>query len=256
MGVFANAATLLVDGDEYLFKATSVVEREVQWDEENHTLSCNEREAWDNFVRLLNQLQEVFDTDDVVLCFSGKRPYFREWIFPSYKSGRSLRKPLCYATLREKCNAEYCVRAVSGIEADDVMGILATKPDAKHSIIVSQDKDMETVPGFWSKDGKDVQVVDVTRAARFHYLQTLTGDKTDSYPGCPGFGPTLAEKHLAADTGVGLPWSWERVLAAYEKRKLGANHALTQARVAKILTWDLWDTNRKEPILWQPTMCG
>jgi hypothetical protein len=34
------------------------------------------------------------------------------------------------------------------------------------------------------------------QADRFHMIQTLTGDVTDGYPGCPGIGPVKAEQIL------------------------------------------------------------
>lgn len=245
--------TLLIDGDEYLFKACSVVERETRWDDENHVLTCNEREAWDNFTRLIDQLAERFETQDLVLCFSGKRPYFREAFYPAYKGGRVGRKPLCYADLRVRCEETYLVRSMVGLEADDVMGILATKPGTLHSVICSQDKDMQTVPCFRYVGGDSpVELIDTERARRFHFTQTLMGDKTDGYPGCPGMGPKRAADHLAAEKGSGSPWSWERVVEAYRRADLDEQVALEQARLAKILTWTDWDTTAKQPILWTP----
>lgn len=244
---------LLIDGDEYLFKATSVCEREVMWDEENHTLTCNEREAWDNFLRMVGQVAESYKAPDLVLCFSGKRPYFREHLAPTYKGGRVGRKPLCYAALRVRCESEYRCKSVDGIEADDVMGILATKIGPR-AVIVSQDKDMETVPGRRLKGwGRAEEFYDVEHARRYHYGQALTGDKTDGYPGCPGFGSTTSTKWLSAESGAGVPWSWERVVEGYRSKDLGEEDALLQARLAKILTVSEWDAETKQPVLWTPT---
>jgi hypothetical protein len=39
---------------------------------------------------------------------------------------------------------------------------------------------------------------------------------------------------------------------AYEKKKLTAEDALRNARLARILRWDDWDRKKKEPILWRP----
>jgi DNA polymerase-1 len=64
-------------------------------------------------------------------------------------------------------------------------------------------------------------------ADRNHMIQTLTGDRTDGYPGCPGIGPARAEKIV--DGG------WDAVVDAYVKAGLNEATALTQARLARIL---------------------
>lgn len=249
---------LLIDGDEYLFKACAAVEREVRWDDQNHVLYCNRNEAWDNFIRLINQLSERFDTDEVKLCFSGAQPYFRHVLSPGYKAGRS-RKPLCYASLRELCDEEYRVVAFPHIEADDVMGILSTQPTGPRRIIISQDKDMLGVPGWLSRDGRELQCVKEYEADHFHMMQTLMGDKTDGYAGLPGCGPVKAEKLLqeainanAHLCGTVTACLWPPVVKAFEKAGLTEADALLQARLARILRWSDWDREKKEPILWSP----
>jgi DNA polymerase-1 len=246
--------TLLVDGDEYLFKACSACEREIHWDDVNHVLYCNRNEAWGNFTRMLSELQEKLSANCSILCFSGARPYFREELYPDYKRGRSSRKPLCYAELRKLCDEEYLTTSFDGLEADDVLGILATKPGhdtVSRKVIVSQDKDMLTIPGFLWREGALAES-SPRQAMQWHYYQTLCGDKSDGYPGCPGLGEKRALEWLEAEDEEGEPWSWERVVAAYKKKKLTEQDALLQARMARILQWSDWDYERKEPILWVP----
>lgn len=238
---------LLIDGDEYLFKACAAVEREVRWDEFNHVLYCNRQEAWDNFQRLIYQLMERFGTEDHFLCFSGAQPYFRHVLSPSYKPGRS-RKPLCYAELRELCDTEYRVVTFPALEADDVMGILSTHEGYTNNrrIIISQDKDMMSVPGWLSRDGRETMCISEAEADHFHMHQTLIGDKTDGYSGCPGVGPVKATLILARTP------HWPSVVKAFEKAGLTEDDALLQARLARILRWSDWDREKKEPILWSP----
>jgi DNA polymerase I len=249
--------TLLIDGDEYLFKACSAVERETRWDDWNHVLHCNRQEAWDNFTRMVSQLGDRLDTDDTVLCFSGSRPYFRELLEASYKGERTKsRKPLCYSDLREMCADHYIVRSLDGLEADDVMGLLQTKPPAsglrtERTIICSQDKDMQTIPGTLWRQG-ELQEISVEQADRFFLFQALKGDPTDGYKGCPGMGDKRAEAWLAGERGDGDAWSWPRVVAAYVAKGLGESDALLQARLARILRWDDWDTKEKKVKLWSP----
>jgi DNA polymerase-1 len=77
------------------------------------------------------------------------------------------------------------------------MGILATSPMPKtQRIIISQDKDMQTIPTqVWRKG--DLVTVTEAEADYYHMFQTLIGDITDGYKGCPGIGKVKAEKLLA-----------------------------------------------------------
>jgi DNA polymerase I len=260
---------LLIDGDEYLFKATAAVEHEVRWDDQNHVLFSNEVKAWSVFTDMIDRLVERFRPDMLLLAF-GSQPYFRTEIEPNYKAGRG-RKPLCYASLREMCDKRYKTSTRPGLEADDVMGIWATHPDyAGKCIAVSQDKDMQTLPiAHW--DGEGLVTYTEAEADYFHLYQTLIGDKTDGYPGCPGMGPVKAKKLLhdctycnwigtpsckcGPERGCLKPYAqWLAVVEAFKKAGLDEAEALKQARLARILRYEDWDNKEKKPILWQPTM--
>jgi DNA polymerase-1 len=244
--------TLLIDGDEYLFKACVANELDIRWDEYNHVLQCNEEASWGDFAGSIDKLAQKFGTQDIVLCFSGTyaTPNFRLAIAPSYKSSRvEKRKPLCYGTLRKEADDTYKTQVFPGLEADDVMGILATKPGA-NAIIVSQDKDMKTIPGrIWT--GDTLLTISKEEADYWHMFQTLTGDAVDGFKGCPGMGPVGAQKLLNAAMEKDQ-LMWPPVVAAYEKKKLTEADALRNARLARILRWSDWDTKQKEPILWAP----
>jgi DNA polymerase-1 len=150
------------------------------------------------------------------------------------------------------------------------MGIFGSRH--KDSIICSADKDMKTVPAT-IYDGKDVKVISEEEADYWHLFQTLVGDTSDGYPGCPGIGPVKAEKlltapsepkcvngHDACQTGCDMdkcPYceretSWERVVAAFNKAGFTEEEALRQARLARILRDSDWDAVKKQPILWSP----
>ena len=111
------------------------------------------------------------------------------------------------------------------------------------------------------------------QADRYHLLQALSGDTTDGYPGCPGVGelgadklldagkvlephehtftrgPRKGEKETRWEPGAdGTPW--EIVVSAYRKAGLGAEFALTMARVARICRWQDYDFTKKEVKLW------
>jgi DNA polymerase-1 len=256
--VLTSSPLLLIDGDQFLFKATAAVEEEVRWDEQNHVLYSNVEKAWKNLQSMVQRIQERFDTAQHAVCFS-TYPGFRSKIDATYKATRAARKPLCYAALRERMDSTYTCVTFPALEADDVMGILATKPSPSglRRIIVSQDKDMKTIPGeLW--DGKDHHHISEAEADRWHLYQTLTGDTVDEYKGCPGMGPVKANKLLDSTT-VWLDDKtaneypvWTLIVAAFEKQGLTEVDALVQARLARILRWSDWNATTKEPILWCP----
>ena len=80
--------------------------------------------------------------------------------------------------------------------------------------------------------------------------QTLVGDMTDGFAGCPSIGGVKASRILANKKD--LPEMWEAVVKEYEKQGLDENYALTQARLARILRASDWDSKKKKPILWRP----
>ena len=47
-------------------------------------------------------------------------------------------------------------------------------------------------------------------------------------------------------------YSWQTVLQAFKDKGLTEKDALLNARLARILTLDDYDTKRQEPILWTP----
>lgn len=244
---------LLIDGDLLLYKATAAVEKEIRWDEDNHVLYSNAEEAFQQFTRSVEQTVETLDSDDLVICFT-KGPSFRNTLYPNYKQARvNVRKPLAFQRVREMAEDTWYTVSIPNLEADDVMGILGTRhPDA---IIVSQDKDMKTIPCKLYRDGELVTISE--READYNwFFQTLTGDTTDGYPGCPGIGAVKAEAILKAkkhpDQDEGDIDMWPRVVAAYEKAGLSVEDALVQARLARILRNSDWDTNKKEVKLWTP----
>jgi DNA polymerase I len=246
---------LLIDGDQFVFTAAVAIEREIRWDQDNHVLYSNPELAWANFESMLQRIFERFETNDHVLAFSSSTN-FRYEVDPTYKSNRKgIRKPMCFSDVREMAYKNYNCTRMEGLEADDVMGILATKPGTAQRIIVSQDKDMKTIPTtVWN--GKDLVQVSEFDASYNHMYQTLIGDSTDGYKGCPGVGPVKADKllqdALKETSGPLSKCVWTAVVKAYEKAKLTEADALVQARLARILRWSDWDTETRKPILWTP----
>lgn len=263
------AKLLLIDGDEFLFRAAAAVEHETKfntvlgepdWSEPPvHVVFSHPGRAREVLDQMMERIFERFETKSHYLCFSSP-PNFRFGVDPSYKNNRAnSRKPLCYVQLREDVEKDYRCKAFSGLEADDVMGILATMPalaTKNQCIIVSQDKDMQTIPTHVWRQG-DLMLVSEEEANVYHMFQTLVGDTSDGYKGCPGIGKVKAEKLLADATMDASPsnyWGdvWKAVVGAFESKGLTEADALVQARLARILRWSDWDNEKKEPILWTP----
>lgn len=246
---------LLIDGDLLLYKATAAVEREIRWDEDNHVLGSNFKEAYEAFEASLATILSVFPGSSFQIALT-KGQSFRSDIYPLYKAPRvGTRKPMCFARVRDEIEANYTTYAHPGLEADDVLGIWATQNPG--AIIVSEDKDMKTIPGKLYRQNELIEITEYEADYNFMF-QTLTGDTTDGYPGCPGIGPKKAEAILLAkkhpeqsDEDVRASW-WERVVNAYEKAGLSAEDALVQARMARILRASDWDSEKKEVKLWHP----
>jgi len=190
---------------------------------------------------------------DVLVCFTGPHN-FRKVILPSYKANRVKGKPPTYVHTVEAVHERFTTRVVDGLEADDLLGILATTDKYADSIILTADKDLRTVPGRHFNPIKETHPVVVSEAEGNHFwmLQSLMGDVTDGYTGIPGVGIKKAEKLLGpvGQTEAGL---WRRVVEAYRAAKLTERDALTQARVARILRRCDYDKSTKEILLWHPS---
>src|ERR1035437_7621526 len=130
---------LLVDGDQFVWRACAATEREVRFDEENFILASNAVEAWDTIVGSLRNITEHFNNKDMVVTLSDySKPCFRYSVDPTYKGNRKeTRKPLCFWDVRRRLEDEYECIMFPGLEADDVMGIVATQPGRADKMHVS-----------------------------------------------------------------------------------------------------------------------
>lgn len=174
---------------------------------------------------------------DRLICCLSSYPNFREGIFPTYKGKRG-EKPKLVDDAKQYIRDNYEVKEKPNLEGDDVLGILSTHPKLikGKKIIVSVDKDMQTIPGWLFNPDKDKKPrkVSPSEADRYWVRQMLTGDTVDCYPGCPGVGDETVDA-LFAD-----PWKWE----SYEHEfKRGPRKGTTETRWRKIpvedITWDV-----------------
>lgn len=250
MNLNSTEPRLLVDADIFVYQAISIAEREIEFEEDVWVMYTNLRDAHDALSDALNKIIDAVPDHNVVMCFSDQ-VNFRKELNPTYKSNRRTRKPMAFKEFRQFAINNYQSVILPTLEADDLLGILATDPKAPPSIIVSADKDLKQIPGKHLVDG---EVITITKEQGdyFHMMQTLTGDAVDGYAGCPGIGPKKAETILAKATdGVSV---WGAVVGAYVKAGLDEEEALLQARMARILQWGDYDMQKNKVNLWQPTI--
>lgn len=269
--------TLLIDADVVAYQAATSREVAIEWEPGYWTWHCSMSQVQAAIDQEVANLVEKLDADDYKLCLTDSEGNFRFRVLPSYKGNRTSKKPLVLKAVKEWLIEERGAYFRPGLEGDDCMGILATAPHIKgEKVIVSIDKDMKTIPGLYYRDA-ETGVVEVSQeeADFWHLYQTLTGDTTDGYAGCPGVGPDAATKHLKdlikvepyehelksgprkgqVDTrwrNVEADNAWEVVVSLYQKAGLSERDALQQARVARILRASDYDFKKKEPILWSP----
>lgn len=242
--------TLLIDGDVFAYKAGVLTEKPINWGDGLWTLHAEESDGQQMIDGWIADLLSRFDTQSFKVALSSPEN-FRKAILPTYKGNRAkTRKPITLQALRDYMVAEHGAKIVPRLEGDDVLGIWSTHPKMVpgRKIICSIDKDMGTIPGLLFVQGKMEDAVEVTpeEADLWHLTQTLMGDTTDGYDGCPGVGPVTARKALEEDP------TWNTVLRLYARKGLTEAAALQQARVARILRSTDYDFKKKEPRLWNP----
>jgi DNA polymerase-1 len=240
----------LIDADITAFASAVAVEKSIDWGDGIWTLHADEDEGKRLFSDSIARIQEKVEADKVILAFSDSHN-FRKDVLPTYKVNRAgSRQPLIRRALTVWALHEYDCYVRPGLEGDDVLGILATmkRPKSKDQyIICTIDKDLKTIPGLHYNVKHDKMFeVTVEEADRWHLTQTLTGDPTDGYDGCPGCGPVKAGRILDKDC------SWAAVVAAYEKAGFSEEEALVQARVARICRAEDYDFTKKQVRLWTP----
>lgn len=286
--------TLLIDADTLVYKAGQRAEQVIQWDESLFTLHAELDDGISEFNQIVDRMRDELEADRIVMALTDYSvPNWRNGVYPDYKKERhegNKRRPILWGPLRDFIHAEagdqWETFQRPSLEGDDVLGILLTGKRIKgKKICVSIDKDMNTLPGLhlsydnaFKADGVlSDHVYEVTQeeADRFHMVQSLAGDATDGYGGCPGVGMIRAQRFLEegavlvphehefkrgarkGDTEIrwlpGDPGTeWEVVVSVYESYGLTAEDALRNARVARICRVDDYDFQKKEVRLWNP----
>ena len=247
--------TLLIDGDIVAYKVAAACEEAVDWGNDFWTLHADAKEGKAQVDIYIEELKDILNVKHARVFLSSKTN-FRHELYPDYKANRkNTRKPMILGTLKEHMAVKWDAETEDNLEADDLIGIAATDPDlgGYHNIAVSVDKDFKSIPcSHYNPDKPEDNVFTVTvdEADRYHLMQTLVGDSTDNYKGCPSVGPVKANKLL--DESETTAEAWGNILKAFDKAGLSSQHALVQARLAKILRHENYDYQTKTIKHWEP----
>ncbi len=235
---------LLIDADFIVYKACAAAESEVDFGDDVILVTSNFSDAYGATKRELTKLENKFGSLSTLILFFSDSVNFRKKILPDYKGHRNRKKPCGYKRVINALKKEYKVIIKPTLEADDSMGIYATKYPG--NIIASPDKDMKQIPGqLYNFD--ETFTITPEEGAKWHLIQTCAGDQTDGYGGISGIGVKRAVS-LFEEKG----YSWETVENAFVEKGHTKEEALVNARLARILTAEDYDFKNRKPKLWTP----
>lgn len=270
--------TLLIDADVLRYQLAFSNTSNIDWNGDGNKVEAIQPErAKVKLDEYIEELLEKFGTEKYVLALSCKKHNFRKDVKSDYKANRGEKpKPALWYILDEFVYQEYADKIVEieNLEGDDVLGLLMTHPRPKRApgsrIMVSIDKDMQTIPGrLYNPNKPDLgtRTIGLHDANLFWMKQVLTGDTVDHYTGFPGIGHKLAdellvpvhEAHLDDSPEEHLAALWDTVKRTYTTRiprggtaPLTVKDAVIQARLARILRYGDYNPKTKEVKLWKP----
>lgn len=214
-------------------------------------------EALARFFSFVNELKEEYGNPVIVALSGPSDKNFRYDVYPRYKESRAKnpeRRPPHFRDIREAVLAsDLDVRCEERLEADDLIGLLATPND----IIVSVDKDLKTISAFHvnlrclSSPIFQSEIM----AERFFWKQVVMGDTCDSIPGAKGVGEVKASRAIDGWEKMGIPmreW-WPRVVQMYDPKKHSDPEAdaIVTARLVHMLRPGEYDWDTGEVTLWE-----
>lgn len=196
---------ILVDGSSYLYRAFHALP----------PLTTSTGKPTGAVLGVLNMLQKLItehDPDRIAVVFDAKGKTFRDEIFEEYKANRPPMPDDLRAQIEPLLDAIDAMGLpllrVSGVEADDVIGTLASRAAGVGlPVLVSTgDKDMaqlvddritlvNTMTGSRLDRAGVVDKFGVRPDQIIDYL-ALVGDSSDNIPGVPKVGPKTAAKWL------------------------------------------------------------
>ena len=235
---------LLIDADYIVYKCCAACETEIDYGEDVIFVTSNFSDAYKAVKREIDNINMQFGSFGSPVLFFSDSVNFRKKISPDYKGHRNRKKPCGYKRVIRNLHVEFDVITMPELEADDAMGIYATQHLG--NTIVSPDKDMRQIPGLLYNLEETIPIT-WEEGAKWHLIQTLAGDQTDGYSGVPGIGVKRAATLFDKEG-----YSWATVVKAFEDKGLTEDDALLNARLARILTAQDYDSRTKTPILWTP----
>jgi hypothetical protein len=252
----------LIDADVLLYRYSWACQDDIPFDVDDPTIVTSASSAKKCIDEHIEMILDETDCEDFVCCLSSP-VNFRKAIFPQYKSNRTGPKPELLSELREWLTGRYTCFSFPGLEADDLLGIMATE-DPEGTVVCTIDKDLDQIPGQhynWNTGAS--YKLSLAQADRWFYAQALSGDPTDGIPGCPKIGTKRAQDRVdgliadmklgfAKDLGPDFPdRMWQIVVAQYAAKACSPPHALLMARLVRILRRDEFDKDRGVK-LWTP----
>jgi DNA polymerase-1 len=271
---------LLIDGDVIAYQVAATNQTNIDWGDDTTSTVLTEDQAKAAVDREVARLLKHLVADEAILCLTDGINW-RMDVLPSYKSNRKdVVRPQLLPAMREHILKNHKSYLRPTLEGDDCMGILATHPTLieGEKVIVSIDKDMKTIPTkVYNPNREEEGILDISEeeANWWHLFQTITGDTTDGYKGCPNAGKEAAIE-LLANPYLLIPYEhtfqrgkrkgqtetrytkeptddvWAAIVSLYAKQGLTEEDALAQARVARILRASDFDFKNKKVKLWNP----
>jgi DNA polymerase-1 len=212
---------------------------------------------------MARRIEEMFEdwmrrsccTGSLVAFSCSRDDNFRRDHYPLYKTNRTSEPPAMLNAAKAIVADQSRPVYIDRLEADDILGILATNGKIENPVIITVDKDLRQIPGWhFNPDKEDFPVrVSEVEADYVFYTQWLTGDSTDGFGGIKGCGPKKAAKLLNTDYAEGLSHeeNWcALAMDAYMEAGMTQEQALAQARCARILRASDFDSERREPLPW------
>ena len=235
--------SLLIDADFIVYKCCAATETEINFGDDLIVVTSKFSEAYEYVERELSNIASNLGCFDDSILFFSDSINFRKSIDSDYKGHRNRKKPCGYKRVINKLKEDYHVVVMPKLEADDAIGIYATKEQGH--IICSPDKDMRQIPGDLYDLSEGVVTITKEEGDRWHLIQTMAGDQTDGYAGVPTIGVKRADAILT-EKGA----TWKTVLETFLEKGLTEEDALKNARLAKILQMEDYDFTNQEPRLW------
>ena len=200
---------LLIDGSSYLYRAFFAMP-DMRVDSKNPDSPATG--AIRGMVNMMQSLRKEYPYHYCACIFDAKGPTFRDEWYPAYKANRSPMPDDLRSQIEPVHEVVallgFPVLAVTGVEADDVIGTLAQEAARQgiEVIISSGDKDLSqlvdahiTIIDTMNGKRRDIDGVTQEFGVPPHLMldyQTLVGDAVDNVPGVPKVGPKTAVKWL------------------------------------------------------------